>query len=196
MQLQRRTWMRAVCALLIMSLAGTALLLGGCSPAKTGEDTAARSEELTPGEFPEKTPSPATPPPPPQLKNPQTAVYSYLLWISYAYRILNSDVASQTFSPYEEVRVNSYVQLNRQEQRAIDQRLLDVKVRDIQSGENTATVAVTETWKYRYIDIQSGDYSTPAYDVSYDTTYTVVKNADGGWVVDKVTAESRTGEVE
>lgn len=195
MQLQRRSLIRIVCALLIVSFAGTALLLAGCTPAKTGEDTATRSEELTPGEFPEKTPAPPMQPPPPQLRDPQTAVYSYLLWISYAYRILNSDVASPTFSPYEEVRVNSYVQLNLQEQRAIDQRLLDVQVRDIQSGDSTATVAVTETWKYRYIDTKTGDYSTPAYDVSYDTTYTVVKNADGGWVVDKVAADSRSGEV-
>lgn len=187
---------RVACALLAVAFLGTTALLAGCGGERNGgPDSAARSEELTPGQFPAKRPTSATPPPPPQLRNPETAVYSYLLWISYAYRILNSEVATPTFSEFEEVRVNSYVQLNKQQGRAIDQRLLDVKVRGNESQGATATLAITETWAYRYIDIQTGEYSGPPYEVSYDSTYTVVNKGEDRWVVDRVVAESTSGEV-
>ncbi len=184
---------RAHARLLLGTLLATVLigsaLLAGCGGPATSEKTGGQaSVETTPGQFPEKRPNPAQTPPPPMLREPRTAVYSYLLWISYAYRILNSDVASQTFSPYEEVRVNSYVELNRQEGRAIDQRLLKADVRSERSKGSTATVALRESWVYRYIDTKTSVYKTPAYTATYDTTYTVVKQK-GNWVVDSVDAE-------
>lgn len=192
--MQQRWLVRVLCGALIVVVLGG--LMTGCSGSRgAGGDDAARSEELTPGEFPERKPTSPTPPPPPQLKRPETAVYSYLVWISYAYRVLDSDVASHTFSPYEEVRVNSYVQLNKQEARALDQRLVDFRIRGTQTKGETATVGVIETWKYRYIDLKSGEYGSPIYDVSYDTTYTVVRQAPDRWVVDRVEAAPKTGEV-
>jgi len=144
---------------------------------------------MTAGQFPETTPEPGRQPPPPALKDPRTAVYSYLLWISYAYRVLNSDVASKTFDPYEEVRVNSYVQYNFQAGQAIDQRLLEAKLRDWESKGDTATVSMSESWVYRYISTKTGKYTSPVLKASYDTTYTVVK-LDSNWVVHSVEATS------
>lgn len=146
-----------------------------------------------------KKPAPAVPPPPPMTnRGPEQAVYSYLLWISFAYRILNSAVASPTYSIWEEVRVDSYVQYNKQQGRAIDQRLLLLKLKrkPVISNDTTATVAAVERWKYRYISLETKEYSSPWYDVTYDTTYTVVRDKDrgGAWVVDKVEAKAR-GEV-
>lgn len=182
------------CALaLVLAVAA----LSGCSPAgksPSGKDTATRSEDLTAGEFPERTPTSPQAPPPPMLRSPKSAVYSYLVWISYAYRVLDSNVATMAFSEYEEVRVNSYVELNRQEGRAIDQRLLSFDVKQVRTKGDTATVSAAEAWRYRYIDIKSGDYASPAYDVSYDTTYTVVKVKGKGWLVDRVAVAPRGGQ--
>lgn len=166
-----------------------ALPVAGCEPAPTddGTDTATRSRELTPGEFPDKVPPQPVQPPPPMLRTPESAVHSYLLWISFAYRILNSDVATQAFDEYEEVRVNSYVELNRQEGRAIDQRLLEFDTKSVTTEGSTATVSARESWAYRYISTGDAQYNSPRYEVTYDTTYTVVKK-DQGWLVAKVDA--------
>jgi len=112
-------------------------------------------------------------------------VYSYLTWISYAYRLLDSDVATMTFSPAEEVRVNSYVELNREKGRAIDQRLVDSRIKSVVSKGVTATVGVRESWVYRYIDTSTAKYSSPVLKASYDSTYTVIKGRSG-WLVDSV----------
>lgn len=137
-----------------------------------------------------RPPSKVAVPPPPMLRNPRSAVYSYSLWISFAYRVMNSDVATIAFSPYEEVRVNSYVQYNKEKGRALDQVLREQKVKQVkQVSETTATVATAEKWKYRYIDINSGAYDGPWLDATYDVTYTVVYDRKRpGWLVDKVDA--------
>lgn len=183
------TRLRAVS--LVLAVALLMPLLAGCdsgsgNPAPEG--TTARSEELTPGEFPDKIPPDPVQPPPPMLRDPQTAVYSYLLWISFAYRTLNSDIATHAFSEYEEVRVSSYVELNRQEGRAIDQRLVKFEPEVVRTEGETATVAAREEWIYRYISIADETYSAPAYSASYNTTYTVVNTEGKGWLVDKVEA--------
>ena len=186
---------RFTAVLLIAALAVVAMTGCGTKPA-TGPDAAVRSEDLTPGEFPDTAPTDPVEPPPPMLRSPETAVYSYILWISYAYRTLNSDVATHAFSEWEEVRVNSYVELNRQEGRAIDQRIIEFKPTSTRTEGETATVGVTETWRYRYIDIADSTYEGPAHDVTYDSTYTVVNVPDKGWLVDKVEATARGGQPE
>ena len=60
----------------------------------------------------------------PDLSTPLSSVKSYLDWTTYAYLIGDSDVATMTFSPAEEVRVNSYVQLNKEKGRLIEQKLV------------------------------------------------------------------------
>ena len=126
--------------------------------------------------------------------SPRTAVHSYLLWVSYAYRVLNSDVASRTFSPFEEVRVNSYVMYNLQEGRAIDQRLLASKLKAWESKGSTATVSMHEEWAYRYISTATGRYSSPVHRAAYETTYTVIRQNDD-WVVHAVEATSVSGSI-
>lgn len=175
---------------LVLIAVFAASLVVGCESREPNPspDTAARSEELTPGEFPDKKPPAPVEPPPPMLRNPDTAVYSYLLWITFAYRVLNSDVATMAFDEWEEVRVNSYVEYNRQEGRAIDQRLLKFEPKTIETKGDTATVAAREEWVYRYISTSDGTYSSPAHAATYDTTYTVVNKENKGWLVHEVQA--------
>ena len=126
------------------------------------------------------------------LRDPNTSVYSYMLWMSYAYRTLDSNVATQAYDPYQEVRVTSYIEYNRQEKQAIDQRILLARVKSTESVGNTATVGMHEEWAYRYIDITTGEYKTPVINVTYESTYTVVRDKDR-WLVHSVEA-SRTSQ--
>jgi hypothetical protein len=174
-------------AMLVVIIPGM-LLMSGCN-GSAGVTGGSSSSEATAGTFPATTPKPSVQPPPPALRDPRSAVYSYLLWTSYAYRILNSDVASRTFDPYEEVRVNSYVQFNRDQDRAIDQRLLVAKLKSYESQDSTSTVAMHEEWAYRYIDTATSEYGSPVLNAAYETTYTVVR-LDGDWVVHSVEATS------
>jgi hypothetical protein len=180
----------SVGALLIAALLGMVLVSGCGGPAKNPSG-AAGSSEASGGLFPATTPEPGSPPPPPALNDPRKAVYSYLLWISYAYRVLNSNVASRTFDPYEEVRVNSYVQYNFLQGRAIDQKILAANLKSMASKGDTATVALHEEWAYRYISTETGKYTSPVNNVAYETTYTVVR-LNGDWVVHSVEATSST----
>jgi hypothetical protein len=139
---------------------------------------------------PDVSGSPATPvePAPPDFATPESAVTTYLDWITYAYRIADSDVATAVMTPWEHVRVDSYIELNRQQGRAIDQELLLFEVRSSESEDGTATVAVREEWTYRYFSLETGDYISEPLTASYDTTYTVVRE-DERWLVDSVDAE-------
>jgi hypothetical protein len=176
---------RLVIALVVVS----AMLMGCGSGAPTGGGSAKRSEDMTAGEFPESIPPSVTVPPPPMLDSPRAAVLSYLLWISYAYRVSNSEVASPTFSVNEEVGVNSYVQKTIEEGHTIDQRLVDFKINKTQSAGTTATLEAHEVWRYRYIDRATGRYASEPLNAVYDTVYTVVKNKDTGmWQVEDVKA--------
>lgn len=168
----------ALLTLLVVLAAGSAT--AGCSGLGRGS-----SEDTS-------TPPPAVAPAPPDLKTPVAAVESYGDWISYAYRVLDSDVATHAFSIYEEVRVNSYVQMMGTEKlHAIDQRLVEHEYRLVSEEESSAVVAGTERWTYRYIDIKTKKYSTPPLEASYDVTYTLVVEPTKGWVVDRVDAVSK-----
>lgn len=133
------------------------------------------------------------PPAPPMLSRPESAVYSYMLWISHAYVRQDSVLASQTFDPFEEVRVDAYIQYNKEQGKALRQEPTELAVKSVKTVENTSTVVASETWRYRYIDAKTGKFATPVLTASYDSTYTLVK-LDRGWVVHKVDATPR-GEV-
>jgi hypothetical protein len=189
-----RTSPRAFAAFALAAILLGIVLSAGCSSGDATRTGTAGSAETTAGTFPATTPNPGQQPPPPALADPRTAVYSYQLWISYAYRVLNSDVASRTFSPEEEVRVNSYVMYNFQEGRAIDQRLLVANVKAWESQGSTATVSMHEEWVYRYISTATGKYTSPVQNASYETTYTLVRQNDD-WVVHSVQAAPTSGPV-
>lgn len=158
-----------------------------CAPGTVGCSKKAEPPKES-SEFPDSGPGAPKSPAPVVNSDPEAAVRSYLSWITLAYRILNSDVASPTFTPDEEVRVNSYVEFNRQQGRAIDQRLADFEVTNLESAGSTATIAARETWHYRYISTQSGEYDGESHTVSYDTTYTVISDMTGAWRVASVQA--------
>lgn len=196
----------ALCVALVAVFAAVPLLAGCSKGSSAGKGGASEgSIEVTQGvSFNKTTPAAPVEPAPPMLRNPKTSVYSYLLWISYAYRILNSDVATMAFSVNEEVRVNSYVELNREQGQAIDQRLLGITYKDVSIKDDTATVSASEDWAYRYIDIKTGKYSSDVLKASYDTTYTVISTSPVGprkagtpesakrvWLVDDVIATAR-----
>ena len=124
------------------------------------------------------------------LTTPQSTVRSYLDWMSYAYRIADSSVATPTMSGAQEVRIDSYIQLNLQNKRLLDQSLASITF-GTPTVESTHTlVPVKEQWTYSYRSIDVGNKILGGpYSASYDTTYTVVRSGKN-WVVDTVAAKA------
>ena len=123
------------------------------------------------------------------LSSPESAVVSYLDWVSLAYRLANSEISTQTMTPWEGVRVDAYIELNRQSNRAIEQALTMFEVRGLTIEEPTATVAAYEEWEYRYFTLDTVAWSSDPLTASYETTYVLVHEPDGRWLVDSVEAE-------
>lgn len=133
-------------------------------------------------------------PPAPDLSAPAPAVRSYLDWTSLAFRMANSSLSTHTHTPAEEVRVDSYIELNRQRGRGIEQALAAFDSSMARSGEPTALVTTQETWEYRYFSLKTLEYLSPPHTASYEVTYTVVRQPDGRWLVGSVDARA-LGEV-
>ena len=134
-------------------------------------------------------------PEPWNLGTPESAVRSYLDWVSYAYRVAESDVASQTQSAYQLVRTDAYIQANIQEQRLLDQVLESLTVGEPSIEGSTAVLPAEEEWSYRYVSIvEAGETISGPHTAHYKTTYTLV-NTENGWVVDDIEVEA-TGDVE
>ncbi len=135
----------------------------------------------------------ASKPKEPVLNTPEDAVRSYLDWTSYAYRIAQSPVATPTMSPYEEVRIDSYVQYNLQRDRVLDQTLTTLTLGKPSIDGTRAIVPAQEKWTYSYVSIKPGGKVLGGpYTASYDTTYTVIRPGKARiWVVDSVTAQAQ-----
>ncbi len=128
-------------------------------------------------------------PKPADQTTPESAVRSYLDWTSYAYRIGVSAVATSTMTGPEDVRVDSYIQINLQRARLIDQALASITFGKPSVGTTSTLVPAKEQWTYSYLSIAIGNKVLDGpYTVAYDTTYTVVKDSKGVWLVDSVKA--------
>lgn len=129
----------------------------------------------------------AVQPAPWDLSTPELAVRSYLDWVSFSYRMANSDIPTATMTPDEGVRVDSYIQLNRIDGKGIEQSLEDFSVVSVSEESSSAVVVARESWRYRYFSLDTLEYVSEPYVASYDTTYTLLAGATG-WVVDRVEA--------
>jgi hypothetical protein len=127
----------------------------------------------------------------PDLSAPVPAVRAYLDWSSFSYRMANSDISSATMSPYEGVRVDSYIQLNREKNRGIEQALTEYAPVEASRTDTGAVVTAVETWRYRYFTLDTQRYLTDWYTTTYDATYSVIAT-QGLWYVDAVEATPRT----
>lgn len=134
-------------------------------------------------------------PAPWDLSSPESAVRSYLEWTAYAYRITESSVATPTMSTQQEVRVDSYIQLNLQKSRILDEALAEITFGRPSVVGTRTLLPTTERWGYRYVSISEvGKTLNGPYTISYETTYSLVKTKSG-WVVDDIAVKA-LGEVE
>ncbi len=190
----------AATAVLLCAMLGVVSLTTGCSADKPADSKGGASAEATPAVGANMAgPSQkvviskqavAAKPEKWDLSTPESAVRSYLDWTSYAYRITESSAATRTMSPEQEVRVDSYVQLNLQKSRILDQALASITFGKASIDGTRALLPATEKWTYRYVSIaEVGKTLEGPYDVAYETTYTVVKQK-GGWVVDDVSVKA------
>ena len=132
-------------------------------------------------------------PAPWDLATPESSVRSYLDWVSFSYRMANSEIPTATMTPGELVRVDSYIQLNRIDGKGLEQSLDSIEFTSTSEEATTAVLTARESWTYRYFSLETLAYLTELTQESYETTYTLVKGAPG-WLVD--TVEARAVEAE
>ncbi len=119
---------------------------------------------------------------------PENAVQSYLDWMSYAYRVTDSQVATSAMTDWEWVRVDAYLEMNRQEGRGIDQSLIELEVLGVEGSETTSTVRTHELWTYRYFG-PDAEYISDEMTATYSVEYTVIRpEGTPNWLVDRVKA--------
>ena len=167
------------CALLYAA-AALALLACGCDGPVSGDTDPTSAGEVATAVVPESW----------DLGTPESAVRSYLDWISYSYRMADSSIPTATMTPEEFVRVDAYVQFNLMDGKGIEQSIENMEVRSVSEEATTAVVAAREDWTYRYFSLDTLTYLTEPLAVSYETTYTLVKG-DSGWLVDRVEASAQ-----
>lgn len=129
----------------------------------------------------------AVQPAPRDLSTPESAVRSYLDWVSFAYRMANSEIPTATMTPEESVRIDSYIELNRQQGQGIDQVLESFNATTTTTVDGLALVVARESWRYRYFSLDTLKYAGDSLTASYETTYALVQSP-AGWLVDHVEA--------
>ena len=127
-------------------------------------------------------------PAPWDLATPESSVRSYLDWVSFSYRMANSDIPTATMTPGESVRVDSYIQLNRMEGKGLEQALQSIELTPISEDASSAVLTAREEWTYRYFSLDTLEYLSDLTRESYEATYTLVQEAPG-WLVDRVEAQ-------
>jgi hypothetical protein len=119
------------------------------------------------------------------LTTPESAVRSYLAWVSYAYRIGQSQVATPTMTAREELPMDSYCQYNLEKGRLLDETLKSITFGAASTGTTSTVLPAKESWTYSYLSVKEGNPKIGGpYSIDYETTYTVVKNEKGDWLVD------------
>lgn len=120
------------------------------------------------------------------LDSPESAVRSYLDWISYGYRTAQPAFSEPTMGAEEAVRIDAYNEYNLQKQRIIDQSLVSITFGEPQVAGAAATITTSEVWTYRYVSIsEPGVTIDGPFEARYESTYTLAQ-ADGSWVVESV----------
>lgn len=197
-----RTLGRITLVLLAAAIACLLVLgMSGCSKTDKGASAGAASSAVTNGTSSHMAGPPVEvhiaqqtidrQPAPWVLTTPESTVRSYLAWVSYAYRIGQSQVATPTMSAKEEVRMDSYCQYNLEKGRLLDQTLTSISFGKGSVSTTRTLVPAKESWTYSYLSVKEGNASVGGpYTAEYDTIYTVVKNARGDWVVDSVQAKA------
>jgi hypothetical protein len=123
------------------------------------------------------------------LESPESAVRSYLDWISYGYRTAQPAFAEPTMGAEEAVRVDSYNEYNLQKERIIDQELVEITFGEATIDGATATIGTSEVWTYRYVSTtEPGKTIEGPFEARYEGVYTLAQT-DAGWVVDSVDIE-------
>ena len=170
-----RVFSRFLAAAVALAICSAMLLASACVSSDKAIDTTAVPAAIVPAAW--------------DLGTPTSTVDSYLRWVTYSYRMINSDVCSATMTPEEWVRVDAYIQLNAQKPRGLDQHLVKSAVRSSSVDGTGAIVALSEDWRYRYFVPSSLRYEGPEHSVSYETTYTLV-NTGGVWLIASVEASA------
>ncbi len=165
----------------IVVVAVLATSISGCARARHAPSTPEEPGEATSGALPpiqavERIPS----------STPKQAVTAYLAAVPEAYFSLEVTVVAPFVTERQEVREDAYIELNRQQGKALEMTLVSFLVVDepvAPSGDEASSVVRTEErWRWRYWDIVARRPSTEWAMTTYRMEYTVERHGTG-WLV-------------
>lgn len=169
----------ACCAVLILA--------AGCARAKNIPPTQTVEPAMPIGEGPvQRVPS----------STPKQAVTAYLAAASGAYFSLEASIIAPYVTEEQEVREDAYIQLNRQEGRALEMEMtaFTVLMADEPSVDATSAVVRTkESWRWRYWSLADRAPSTQWADTVYEVEYGLERSGNG-WLVARTKVLSQSGD--
>jgi len=107
------------------------------------------------------------------LSSPEQAVRTYLSWLTYSYRNMDSEIATPTMTPDLAQRVGYYITMNAATEKALNQRLDSFEIIDIEVADTVARVTTEEGWTFNYMSLQTGQFDEPVI-ARYRVVYTVL----------------------
>lgn len=176
----------------IIVVAIFAATVSGCARARHAPTTPEQPDDATSGTLPpiqavERIPS----------STPKQAVTAYLSAVPEAYFSLEVTVVAPFVTERQEVREDAYIELNRQQGKALEMTLVSFLVVDepaAPSADETSSVVRTEEqWRWRYWDIRTRRPSTEWAKTAYRMEYTVERRG-AGWLVANTKVLEQSGD--
>jgi hypothetical protein len=127
---------------------------------------------------------------------PKQAVAAYLSAAADAYFSLETSIVAPYVTEEQEVREDAYIELNRQEGRALemDMTAFVVLAADAPSVDATSAVVRTnETWRWRHWSLAERAPSTQWANTVYEVEYGLARSGSG-WLVARTKVLSQSGD--
>jgi hypothetical protein len=127
---------------------------------------------------------------------PKQAVTAYLAAVPEAYFSLETSIVAPYVTDEQEVREDAYIELNRQEGRALEMQMTAFAVLAADEPSEAATSAVVrtnETWRWRYWSLAKRAPSTQWANTVYQVEYGLARSGTG-WLVARTKVLSQSGD--
>jgi hypothetical protein len=123
-------------------------------------------------------------------KNPEEEaikklVGKYNVALITAYKDMNPLPLRRVTSNSEFEKVNLIIDSFMEVNQIMEAELMSLGFKDIKIEQDSATVKTSEQWKYRWVDMKTGEVKVPLQEIHYEMLYHLTKEEDK-WLVDRV----------
>ncbi|HHL40000.1 MAG TPA: hypothetical protein ENJ37_05795 [Deltaproteobacteria bacterium] len=115
----------------------------------------------------------------------KSAVLRYTQGIIKAYRDLDPEILASVTSQRQLTKVDIVVQSFLQADRVMDSELLSLDFKEIEGDGSSRRVRTVEKWRYKWVNVKSGDLVEGPREVRYEISYTLAREGES-WIVEDV----------